>query len=134
MEFIRNLWHEVGPIFSHGLVAASIACIAAGLLKLFEWVFPPDYAKELHEIDHVLVRALFWLFTGYTLALLLIRLTIHIYTELKGPRANLPLTEAQELKTKEPVYLRGDRSPLVEEFARPILREDKPLPREQSEK
>jgi hypothetical protein len=135
MAFIKNLWQEVEPIFNHGVVAALIACIAAGLLKLFEWIFPPDYAKELHEIDRLLVRALFWLFAAYTLTLLLIRLIRHIYTELSGPKINRPRAEeTRELNTKEVAYIEGGRGPSAEEFRRPVLREDTPLPRERSEK
>ncbi|HKQ07717.1 MAG TPA: hypothetical protein VJ464_21505 [Blastocatellia bacterium] len=125
INFLREVWREVEPIFKHGFVAASIALIAAGLLKLFERVLPSDYADDLHHIDHILVVVLFWLFGGYTLGFLAIRLGHHLYKEFRGTIDNQ--------KESKPSVVHLTPQPVTENIEPVILQDGIHLPNNQNE-
>jgi hypothetical protein len=65
-EAAKNVWHEVGPFFKHGVAVACLVLVAALVIKLLEMFLPTGSARALDEIDLYLVKALFWLFGGYT--------------------------------------------------------------------
>src|ERR1700749_2553224 len=85
--FLKACWLEMEPVLKHGIVAAFIALTSSGLILLFDKILPIAYAADLHKIDHFLVLSLFWLFSGHTLLLLLIRLFRHLRMEIKGDKS-----------------------------------------------
>jgi hypothetical protein len=133
MSYFKKLWHDVEPIFRHGLVSASVAVIAAGLLKLCDLLLPPDVATELHFIDHILVITLFCLFSGHTLLILLIRLGAHLRAEIKTLNAKQHRAKQAKVDRKEPVLLEEGQDYVKEGFKQSIPRKEVTLPRENIE-
>jgi len=96
-EAIKDFWREVGPFFRHGVSIAFVVLIAAGIVKLLTLVLSTEAAHALDEIDLFLVKALFWLFGGYTFFIIANRLVHFLWKELastwrrqpQGPKKNL---------------------------------------------
>lgn len=67
---LDDFWEEIRPIIKHGLAAAVLVLVSAGLLRLIVTVMPATHASELSEIEHrIAVIALILFGTNATASL-----------------------------------------------------------------
>ncbi|MGH9967234.1 MAG: hypothetical protein ACREBG_05300 [Pyrinomonadaceae bacterium] len=129
MNFIRSLWREGAPILRHGIVTASIALVAAGLLRLSETILPQDYFDVFRRVDHILFVVLCWMFGSYTVTFLLVLLSKSVYSiALNGPGSEAMSNQSLHHGSDQAALPPGDQTSA--EKTRSIVPEKIPLLRE----
>jgi hypothetical protein len=83
VAFVKGLWHEVGPFVRHGLAVGCLILIAAGVIWLLKFFFSDEVSKDLQDIDHFLVKSLFWVFGGCTLLVIINRLAHYLIMDIR---------------------------------------------------
>jgi hypothetical protein len=96
-ETAMDFWREVGPFFRHGLSITCVVLIAAGIIKVLGLFLAPETARSLDEIDIYLVKALFWLFGGYTFLIIANRLLHYSWRELANTWRKQPQRKQETL-------------------------------------
>jgi len=80
---VQSVWTESEPIFVHGGVGAVLLLVSYGLAVLGSRLFP-KWHHEIEAVEKFILFALLYLFGGFTVLIVAVRLFRHLWHEVKG--------------------------------------------------